>query len=441
MPTELLKPILEGGIRNTHFFQGRLLTAEDLRTEQNAVKTHCQQLGQAIGTGIVEGLEVTVESKGSKGASPVIKVTQGMALNAKGQTVALPQDETISLSRSLKKVDANTQIFSDCKPPTNTQLTVGVGVYILVMSPVSGFRERAPMSGLQSGDGKLNDCGSRYVVEGVQFRLEQLHPTQLSGISSATRELLQKLLGAKDPASLSKLQNVLAHLCFGTEQLAGFAINPFERKNSPLGALGDMRQLKQLTDCDVPLALFYWTLDGIAFLDLWSVRRRPFTLAPTAKWPSLVGQRRAAEAEAMFLQFQDHLEQLQREQSNIRAKDYFRYLPSVGFLPLGQSAGFSVSRFFKGKTYREPISFINGARIDNLIGHAFEFPAIDMYSQEMIWLYSVRENKQGSNEGTSYLIFANGHIPYQAEAQYNLAHWNYANFAEDMAKTVGENKA
>ena len=33
---ELLTPILLDGIRNTHFFNGRLLTADDLRVEQQA---------------------------------------------------------------------------------------------------------------------------------------------------------------------------------------------------------------------------------------------------------------------------------------------------------------------------------------------------------------------------------------------------------------------
>ena len=36
MSLELLEPMLRGGIRNTHFFNGRLLTADDLRAEQAA---------------------------------------------------------------------------------------------------------------------------------------------------------------------------------------------------------------------------------------------------------------------------------------------------------------------------------------------------------------------------------------------------------------------
>jgi hypothetical protein len=28
-----------------------------------------------------------------------------------------------------------------------------------------------------------------------------------------------------------------------------------------------------------------------------------------------------------------------------------------------------------------------------------------------------------------YLLFANGHIPYRGNARYDLAYWNYSNFA------------
>jgi hypothetical protein len=53
----LLESILDQGIRNTNFFNGRILTADDLRTEQDANRQQHEQLGQAIGAGIVNGLD------------------------------------------------------------------------------------------------------------------------------------------------------------------------------------------------------------------------------------------------------------------------------------------------------------------------------------------------------------------------------------------------
>jgi hypothetical protein len=51
----------------------------------------------------------------------------------------------------------------------------------------------------------------------------------------------------------------------------------------------------------------------------------------------------------------------------------------------------------------------------------------------MLWLYQVRENQQAIDAGSGtppklYMVFANGHIPFQGEAQYDLNYWNYANF-------------
>src|ERR1044072_1835840 len=55
---DLLEPLLEGGIANTNFFNGRLLSAEDLRAEQKASRQQRSQLGLAIGAGVVDGLWV-----------------------------------------------------------------------------------------------------------------------------------------------------------------------------------------------------------------------------------------------------------------------------------------------------------------------------------------------------------------------------------------------
>ena len=60
---QLLEPVLTGGVRDTHFFNGRILTADDLRTMQIASRQHDAQLGLAIGDGVAHGLEVSVTSE------------------------------------------------------------------------------------------------------------------------------------------------------------------------------------------------------------------------------------------------------------------------------------------------------------------------------------------------------------------------------------------
>ena len=84
MSIELLQPLLEDGIRNVNFFNGRLLSAEDMRAEQVASRLQHQLLGQAIGEGIARS-----------GADPIVpeldvllRVEHGRG--SKGRMLAAP---------------------------------------------------------------------------------------------------------------------------------------------------------------------------------------------------------------------------------------------------------------------------------------------------------------------------------------------------------------
>ena len=111
MTTDLLKPVLSG-IKNTNFFEGRLLTGRDLREQQSANRGHQMQLGRAIGTGIVNGFEVSVENRGQNGTTPVVKVLKGMAINAKGQLLEIPdQYAMVQLSRSFDIPESEEDFF------------------------------------------------------------------------------------------------------------------------------------------------------------------------------------------------------------------------------------------------------------------------------------------------------------------------------------------
>jgi hypothetical protein len=328
---ELLEPFLEQGIRNTNFFNGRLLSAEDLRAEQEANRQQHQQLGRALGEGVAYGLEVRKAcdtSPPSGTTAALVKVSAGLAVNRRGQALYLPTATEVALVREKDRLAAAAGLFAACEPPQSTAVPTGTGVYILILAPASGFEGRALMSGLGGNGATGGSCGSRFAVEGVQFRLVALNvgPLAQSG-----------------PSSPGKLRNLLAHFCFGTEELAGFPPDPFRRidERSPYmsyGPLDALRALGSLTDCDVPLALLHWTQDGIQFIDPWPVRRRLVKPASDTHWPLLVGDRRLSEAEAMFLQFQDHIVALQSTGSglaNLKAEDYFTFLPAAGYLPTG----------------------------------------------------------------------------------------------------------
>lgn len=423
MSTQLLEPILKNGIQNTHYFNGRLLTAEALRTDQEANRQQHQQLGQAIGAGVVYGLDVeelTLASSAPGSPSSLVKVSSGLALNREGQGLYLPNDTEVSLVTQAPPPDSQAGLFAECDPGATTTAT-GVSAYILVLTPASGFRERAPMSGL-GGNGKVTGCGSRYAVEGVKFRLLRLNLT----------------LSVSDTV----LQNVIAHLCFGAAELPGFYRDAFERVSgeSPYNTYGVLDSLSTLTDCDVPLALIYWGDDEIEFVDMWAVRRRVTQLSPSPIWPVFVSERRLAEAEAVFLQFHEQLDALIQSSPNqaaiasIEAGDHFRYLPPAGLLPVneGGSGGLDRTTFFTGIPHPDP-TFIDGAQVQALFKDSLNYEPIDLSNpsgREMVWLYKVRENEEAISGGEvqPYIIFATGHMPPIGAPRFDLARWNYSNF-------------
>ena len=412
----LLAPILEGGVRNTHFFQGRLLTAEDLRAEQNANRVRHRLLGQAVGPGVIEGLEV--KRQDPTGTAPILTIRPGHAINGGGQVLTLTEETQVTLTQPQEtaSVAPDAGLFVDCQPPVSDTLAVNSGVFLLVMSPASGFSEKAPKTGLASNGKSAAECDSRWAVEGVQFRLQQFPLAEITNISSATLEQLQELTEASELSQLSLLRNLLAHLCFGTEQAARFVNDPFAPNSSEVStALSDLQQNGHLKACDVPLTLLFWAPpQGIAFLDPWSVRRRPTAGAPDSRWPALDLVRRGAIGEAVLLQFLDHVEDLLRatpDPANVLVREYFRFLPPAGFFPVesGNATGLFDARFFHDYPYRESI-FLEAPRFDALIRQSLAFPPLDLADEESVWLYRVIGSGAGSG---AFRVFARSSMAFE----------------------------
>lgn len=457
--------VLSGGILNTNFFNGRILAAEDLITFQVANAQQHRQLGRAIGDGVAWGLDITlVDNKNM--AQPILHITQGLALNRKGEAVSLPMDVDLALVKTADVVSANAGLFAECTPPQGL-IPTNLDCYLLTVSPTSGFQGSTPAT-YPSDSGFAPVCASRDTVEGVKFSMLPLgvsnasasDPTTLQGqavqLYSQLKPKFVNLVGLTGAAAaaaqaqiaplLSKFRNVVAHLCFGTDTLATFPANPFPPANgeslfAEYGALDLLRRQGILTDCAVPLALVYWTAAGIQFVDLWSVRRPLFPAPASEAWPVFASRRRLAEGLAIFLQFQEQAKDIasaldQQTLFGVRADDYFQFLPPVGLIPLGgigSSVGFNSSGFFSGLTTRRLV-FIEGQRLEILLRESYSYEPIDLRRRQVMWLYSVRENMQavgGSapNRPAAYLVFTSGYIPYKGEPQFDLSYWNFANYA------------
>ncbi|MBZ5524723.1 MAG: hypothetical protein LAP21_20990 [Acidobacteriia bacterium] len=460
---DILEPVLSGGIRNTNFFNGRLLAAEDLTDFQTANALQHRQLARALGEGVAGGLEVSIAGNPSAGQT-VLHITQGLAFNRNGQAVALPADVDLALAPAAAAPAADAGLFAECQPP-RAAILINPGLYVLTIMPHSGLStESVPKTDIFT-EGVAASCGSRWLVEGARFRTEPLDfginpaPASLAGQAAQLGEALKPLLGklptATGPAAdslkaqmaplMSRLRNCAAHLCFGTEKLAGLPADPFGRSQgaslfAEYGAIDQLRDKAKLADCEVPLAILYWTPIGVQFVDMWSVRRPVFPEPVSSAWAPFAGNRRMVEGLAMFLQFQCQVSGLMKNLSSsvlssVKATDYFRYLPAAGLLPLGnvtQAAGFSYLQLFNDRTYRNPV-FIEGAKLQYLFLRSATYPAIDLKKQEMLWLYRVRENQQpvdvnARDSRQVFMVFANGQMPFQGEARYDLNYWEYANY-------------
>jgi hypothetical protein len=447
---ELLEPFFRDGILNTNFFNGRLLSAEDLRTEQEAARERASQLGRSVGAGIAAGLRVkgvAVAAPVGDPARAVVRVSAGLGLNRAGQLLSLPAETEVALLRSGDGADADPDagLFAACQPPTTSSVVAGAGAYVLTVRPASGYAGRAPASGLGGEPLSGPGCGSRYAVEGVRFKLVELNTADNVLVDAEAAKRMSGLAKKNDLASRSLLRNELAHACFGTSRLDRFAAAPFSLEDNPsksppvYGALDALYSSEHLDSCDLPLALVRWSQAGIDFVDEWAVRRRVTRAHALNRWSHLADDRRQAEGEAAFQQFQDQLAWLlgaSQSPQALAARDHFKYLPAAGFVPLApspaakSSSGFSLKQFFAGLTARAPV-FADGARLAPLVRGAAAYAPIDTEGGEFVWLYRVVQNARSRAAGSGareYVAYASGHVPWIGEARFDLARWDYANY-------------
>jgi hypothetical protein len=414
-------PILDEALSFTSFFNGRLLSGEDLSRDQQAHREARRRMGQAIGDGIAFGFEVFEAPALSTRTSPVVTIQPGVAVSRSGQVLALRNGADIRLVRGVSSgagAAAGDTTFSVCGEPQPGVYVVGEGVYVLTVSPAAGHQGRAPVSGLGN---VAASCNVQSVVEGVQFRLVQPNVAQ---------ELLL------DPL---RLRNRIAAVAFGLPDRTAARADPMGPAPSVgYGIVDALRAARALTDCDVPLGLIHWTASaGIRFVDMWSVRRRVTRRSGEPRWGWLTGDRTASEAEALFLQFQEQIDDLAasgEDVSTIAATDRFEFLPPLGFLPLmiGTRPGFDALRFFGANVISRDVAYLEAETLRPLLQESYVHDAIDLSLGERIQVYLVFENVQAVDAGlpvTPLLVFASPTLPYRGVARYGFGRYGQSRFA------------
>jgi hypothetical protein len=321
------------GLKWPNYVNGRLLTAQDLTTDDDAVRRRDRWLGLAVGPGVAEGLEVT----GTPGSS-TLHVPPGTGVSFGGTAAHLDVPATLDLTVVSSSAPVDDAVFGDCVPPTTSTAAPVAGPYLLVMRRGPGsYEEKVPVAGGPTAT-LPTPCTARWQVEDVEFVA-----IRLDGFDDV------------DDVTTANRRNRLAHWCYGSANLEDLAMSGFSEPipYSGLAALAD------LDDCDVPVAVFDWSGSVLNFVDRWSARRRPqrpsaATTGLVAGLSTVVDDTRTAEGEARFLQFQEQLAGLLSTTAgqSTRALDTFPLLPPAGIVPmnpleaaanLAPSADFSVA--------------------------------------------------------------------------------------------------
>lgn len=393
------------GLAHIAFWNGRVLTAEDLRDEQLANHLARRQLGRALGSGVAHGMRVSTSATLGQ-----INVSAGLAIDTLGQVVELPVDVTVSLVVPPETAHGD-DLFTVCQPLASNSPT-GTGVYLLVVRPAT--RSQSSVAGVSAfGNGVATECGPKYTVDGISFRLVRVDASVLAadlGHDAADVAVLDTV----GSASVSDTaRNILAHLFLDTRANAVRSLDPFGGDPTVLerGAMAELRS-GPLLPCEVPIALLTWSFDGVGFVDNWSVRRPP-SVEPALTAVQTLGSRQRVEGgRVSYAQFQEQVSAIltdltATERAGFVIADRFRYLPAAGLIPMARTgrAGFAAG-VFGDVVVRGPIP-IDAALVGALLDDSFRHQAIDLASGEVVHLYAVVEPVSGT---VDHLVFSTSRI-------------------------------
>lgn len=304
------------GLRAPHYTNGRLLTAEDLQSDQQATLARLAEMGRGVGYGIIDGFVVTAVANNSQ-----LRVTRGLGINRKGDVIQLSADsvdlpiQPITASGDPRRAAGR---FEACQGEGATPTTtIDSGAYLLTVAPLAQLEGAIAR---QSCDGtETANCANQWEVEGVEFKIIRLTGYQAPTGNRAARN-----------------RNLLAHWFYGSDKISTLMRDPLQFAAAYSGFA--QMAAEDFTECDLPLAVFYWVNNQLDFVDIWAVRRRLSHPYPASAWSANISDRRVAEGEARFLQFQTDLTSLQTlfgsKTQAVRAIDRFGYLPPVGFVPV-----------------------------------------------------------------------------------------------------------
>ncbi len=298
----LNQPVIATGEARTFFFNGRLLSAEDLQREQGQRETGQRRLAQLIGCGIATGLDVTANI-----GSSTLSITAGLGVTPSGEVIAVDSFDLQLKAAATQTVSGR---FSACDASASSGSLLA-GQYLLVLTPTWISDGRAPTL-----LGDVGACNRNVERPAVRARLLKLK-TPDGATDTTLRNLLAVALLAPEP------------LPTPTPGAPPILIGWWPTKFAPTLGLDDL-----------PIAVVSINAQAqVVFLDVHAAQRR---LAPSpgnaadALWPESC----AVEMEAFALQFSDQTSKLDTNAS----AEAFVWLPPV--LVLNKQAKLNYGQVF-----------------------------------------------------------------------------------------------
>lgn len=290
MATALNQPVAGSTSPRTFFFNGRLLSAEDLQREQTARESGQSQLARLLGCGIASGLEIT-----GKHGETVLTIGTGVGITPSGGVIAI---DTIELDLAAIGQRNRSGGFSDCLAAMSALSQVAGGLYLLVLTPTWLASGRATTT-----LGEVGACNRKLEQPAVRARLLAMkEPADVPGASGKPGET-EEAGKARDT-----LRNRAAHSLLAPEDPETIILQTTATTGGSGAATRMVGWLPEgrvpaLTADDLPLAVVYLSASAtIDWCDGDAAQRR---LAPP---PGLAGDRfwresHAVEMEAFSRQF------------------------------------------------------------------------------------------------------------------------------------------
>lgn len=290
MATALNQPVAGSTSPRTFFFNGRLLSAEDLQREQTARESGQSQLARLLGCGIASGLEIT-----GKHGETVLTIGTGVGITPSGGVIAI---DTIELDLAAIGQRNRSGGFSDCLAAMSALSQVAGGLYLLVLTPTWLASGRATTT-----LGEVGACNRKLEQPAVRARLLAIKEPDDSPLASGKPGKTERTEKARDT-----LRNRVAHSLLAPDDPQTIIIQATATTSGSgaatrmIGWLPEGR-VPALTADDLPLAVVYLSASAtIDWCDGDAAQRR---LAPP---PGLAGDRfwresHAVEMEAFSRQF------------------------------------------------------------------------------------------------------------------------------------------